>query len=277
MKRIEGRIALVTGAAGGIGRATAVRLAEKGAHVALADVNESGLDETRSRVERLGVRATTHLVDVADRAAMEDLVRQIESAHGGLHVLVNNAGVAVSATFEDHTLEDFQWLIGINFWGVVHGCKLFMPLLRQADEAHIVNVSSVFGLIGMPMNSAYCASKFAVYGLSESLRVELSDTHIGVTCVQPGGVATDIVKSARWTDDPAAAALRPRTERAFARMMPPERAAKAIVRGIERNSHRVLITREAHVIDAAKRAFPSLTSALVARGWRRAWTGIVGR
>lgn len=261
-------MAVVTGAASGIGRATAVKLAEKGAHLALVDVNDRGLAETRAEVERLGRRVTSHDCDVADRARMEDLVRDVERAHGGAHIVVNNAGVAVSGTFEDQSLEDFHWLMGINFWGVVHGCKLFLPLLRRADEAHIVNVSSVFGLMGMPLNSAYCSSKFAVYGLSESLRAELSDTAIGVTCVQPGGIATNIVEAARFVGGAEAGELRSRAVRSFQRMMPPDKAAAAIVRGIERNAHRVLITREAYVIDAAKRAFPSWSAEVVAKRWR---------
>ena len=161
---------MVTGAASGIGRATALRLAEKGAHLALVDVNDRGLTEVRAEIERLGRRVSVHDCDVADRSRMEDLVRAVESAHGCVHIVVNNAGVGVASSFEDLPLEDFHWLIGINFWGVVHGCKLFLPLLRRQDEAHIVNISSVFGIMGMPLNSAYCASKFAVAGLSESLR-----------------------------------------------------------------------------------------------------------
>ncbi|MBE7481711.1 MAG: SDR family NAD(P)-dependent oxidoreductase [Polyangiaceae bacterium] len=277
MKRLRDRVAVVTGAASGIGRATAVRLAEKGAHLALVDIDDRRLAETRADVERLGRRATTHDCDVADRARMESLVADVEKAHGAVHVLVNNAGVAVSGTFEDQSLEDFHWLIGINLWGVVHGCKLFLPLLRRADEAHIVNVSSVFGLIGMPLNSAYCASKFAVYGLSESLRAELSDTNIGVTCVQPGGIATNIVQAARFVGGAEAETLRARAVRSFRRMLPPEKAAEAIVRGIEKNSHRVLITREAILLDAAKRAFPSWSSDLVARRWRKMLPGILER
>lgn len=259
---------MVTGAASGIGRATAQRLAEKGAHLALVDVNEHGLAEARAEIERLGRRVSVHACDVADRSRMEDLVRAVEGAHGGAHIVVNNAGVGVAATFEEQSFEDFHWLMGINFWGVVHGCKLFLPLLRRQDEAHIVNISSVFGIMGMPLNSAYCASKFAVAGLSESLRAELSDTKIGVTSVHPGGVATNIVVASRCSGGAEAEAIRAQTARRFERMMPPAKAAHAIVRGIENDSPRVLITREAHLIDAAKRASPSLATELVAKNWR---------
>jgi len=268
MRSFRDRIALVTGAASGIGQATAEALAREGCHLVLVDLNEQGLAETRERVEKLGRRASVHIVDVADRSAMEKLGTEVERAHGELHILVNNAGVAVAATFEAHSLEDFEWLMGINFWGVVYGCKTFLPLLRRVDEAHIVNVSSVFGLVGVPMNSSYCASKFAVRGLSESLRAELWDTPIGVTSVHPGGVATNIVKAARFVETEGLPDLHARTVRAFERMLPPSKAAKLIVRGIRRNAPRVLITREAHFIDAAKRAFPAWASELVGFRWR---------
>ncbi|MBI3204715.1 MAG: SDR family NAD(P)-dependent oxidoreductase [Myxococcales bacterium] len=268
MKRLRDRVAVVTGAASGIGRATALCLADRGAHLALVDVDDRGLGEVRAEVERRGRRASVHDCDVADRARMEALAADVEREHGGVEILVNNAGVGVAASFEEQSLEDFHWLIGINFWGVVHGCKFFLPLLRRADEAHIVNLSSVFGILGMPLNSAYCASKFAVAGLSESLRAELSDTAIGITSVHPGGIATNIAASARFRGGPEAEALRARAVRSFARMMPPAEAARAIVRGIERGSPRVLITREAYLIDAAKRAAPAWASQLVARGWR---------
>jgi NAD(P)-dependent dehydrogenase (short-subunit alcohol dehydrogenase family) len=268
MRSFRDRIALVTGAASGIGQATAEALAREGCHLVLVDLNEQGLAETRERVEKLGRRASVHVVDVADRSAMEKLGSEVERAHGELHILMNNAGVAVAATFEGHSLEDFEWLMGINFWGVVYGCKTFLPLMQRADEAHIVNVSSVFGLVGVPMNSSYCASKFAVRGLSESLRAELSDTRIGVTSVHPGGIATNIVKAARFVETEGLPDLHARTVRAFERMLPPSKAAAVIVRGIRRNAPRVLITREAYLIDAAKRAFPAWASELVGLRWR---------
>lgn len=271
MKRLRDRVAVVTGAASGIGRATALCLAEHGAHLALADVNLEALSSTSRLAELSGVRVSVHRVDVADRDGMEAFAADVERQHGRAEIVVNNAGVAVAATFEEQSLEDFHWLMGVNFWGVVHGCRYFLPLLRRADEGHIVNVSSMFGLMGMPLNSAYCASKFAVYGLSESLRAELTQTSIGVTCVQPGGVATNIVKAARFSGEAAEPSRRNGAVRAFERMLPPEKAAAAIVRGIRRNSHRVLITREAHALDVAKRAFPSGSANLVARAWPFVW------
>ena len=269
MKRLEDRVVVVTGAASGIGRATALAFADAGAHLALADVNADGLEQTRALIAPKGRRATTHLTDVADEARVRELAGAVEREHGGAHVLVNNAGVSVGASFEDHSLEDFRWLIGINFWGVIYGCKYFLPQLRRADEAHIVNLSSVFGIVGVPLNSSYCASKFAVRGFSESLRAELADSTIGVTSVHPGGVATNIVRASRFTEPQGMEGIHERTARAFEKMLPPERAAKLIVQAVRKNAPRLLITREAHLIDAAKRLFPAFASEMVGRRWKK--------
>lgn len=269
MKRLEERIAVVTGAAGGIGRATAQLLARRGCHLALVDLDADGLAETARDVRAVGRRASEHVVDVSDEQRMRALAQEVERTHGGAHVLVNNAGVSVAATFEDQSLEDFRWLMGINFWGVVYGCKFFLPLLRRADEAHIANVSSVFGMVGVPLNSSYCSSKFAVRGLSETLRAELATSSIGVTSVHPGGVATNIVKRSRFVEPAGLEGIQAKTVRAFQRMLPPEKAAEAIVHGIEKNRARVLIARETYLIDAAKRLMPVLSSELVGRHWRR--------
>lgn len=268
MKRLQDRVAVVTGAGSGIGRATALALAREGCHLALCDVDETGLEETRGLVAG-GRRTTQHVVDVADWNRMQRFAEEVRDAHGGADVLVNNAGVSVAARFVDHSLEDFQWLFGINFWGVVHGCKLFLPQLLEGDEGHIVNVSSIFGVVGMPMNSSYCASKFAVRGLSESLRAELVGSGVGVTSVHPGGVATRIVDAARFVEPEDMRGVHERARQAFKKMLPPEKAADAIVRGIRRNAPRVLITKEAHALDAVKRAFPALTGELVGRHWHR--------
>ncbi len=269
MKTFENRIAVITGAASGIGQAVAEAFATEGCDVAIADMNETGLAETATRVERRGRRATRHVVDVSKRSEMDRFVGEVESEHGGANIIVNNAGVSVAKTFEQHSLEDFEWLFGVNFWGVVYGCKLFLPLLRQAEEAHIVNISSIFGIIGVPMNSSYCASKFAVRGLSESLRVELADSGIGVTSVHPGGIATNIVASARWSEDEGAQKTQNETVASFKSMMPPSEAARRIVDGVANDKQRVLITKEAHLGDALQRISPRAVSRLVAGRWRK--------
>ena len=267
MRRLEGRTAVVTGAAGGIGRAIAEKLAAAGCHLALCDRNESGLAETAESVQALGRRASRHVVDVSKRPAMEALVADVLSFHGSCHILVNNAGVTVISTFENQTLDDFEWLMGVNFWGTVYGCKLFLPALLAADEAHIVNLSSVFGILGVPMQSAYCASKFAVRGLSESLRAELSSTRVGVTSVHPAGVATNIVRDARYSAR-AVGSMRDNLVNRFSKETQPDEIADRVVLAIRKNHPRVLVARGARVIDTMQRASPAVGSRVVARIWK---------
>ncbi|MBW2314797.1 MAG: SDR family NAD(P)-dependent oxidoreductase [Deltaproteobacteria bacterium] len=264
MKQLRDRVAVVTGAASGIGAALAAALAEKGCHVALVDRNEDGLREAARHVEATGRKASIHVVDVADREAMRTLPDRVVAEHGHIHIVVNNAGVDLDASFEDSSLEDLDWIFGINFWGVIYGCKFFLPHLRREEEAHIVNLSSLFGIIGVPNQSAYCTSKYAVRGLSESLWSEISKDGIGVTTVHPGGIKTNIARSARHAagGDPEELA------EAFDRMArtSPAKAAAKIVRGIERNAMRVRITPETWVFDWMKRIFPTWTQALIRWG-----------
>jgi short-subunit dehydrogenase len=269
MRTLIDRVSVVTGAASGIGRATAQVLAERGSHLALCDVDGAGLESAARELAATGRRISTHVVDVSDKPRMSALPQEVLDRHGAVHVVINNAGVSVASTFKDHSLEDFEWLFGINFWGVVYGCKFFLPKLLEADEAHIVNISSVFGFTGVPMNSSYCASKFAVRGLTETLRTELSGTRVGVTCVHPGGIATNIAQNARFHEPSALQGLKQQTVDRFKRMMPPEKAGAAIVRAIEKNTARLLITPEAYVVDTIKRLFPALSTELVAWRWRK--------
>lgn len=267
MKRIEGKAAVVTGAASGIGRATAELLARRGCRLAICDVNEEGLEETRRRIEQGGGTVTSHGVDVADKRAMAAFAHEVSERHGGAQILVNNAGVSVTVPFADMSLEDFEWIVGINFWGVVYGCKLFLPQLLEAGEGHIVNVSSVFGIIGLPTQSAYASTKFAVRGLSESLRAELASRNVGVTSVHPGAIKTNIVRDSRV--NPEGEDLKAQTTEWFERNgMDPAAAAQVIVRSIERNAPRAMITAGAYGIDFGKRLMPETTdrvATLIAR------------
>jgi NAD(P)-dependent dehydrogenase (short-subunit alcohol dehydrogenase family) len=270
MKTLMDRVAVVTGAASGIGRATAVALAKEGCDLAICDVNQVGLDETAELVRATGRRACTHHVDVSDKARMQRYADEVFAEYGKVHIVVNNAGVTVTAPFADHSLEDFEWIVGINFWGVVYGCKFFLPYLRQQDEAHIVNISSVFGLVGVPLQTSYCATKFAVRGFTEALWVELKSLGIGVTSIHPGGVRTNIAKSARATD---AAAKQQGVDLIEKVSITPEKCAGQIVKAIKKNKQRQLVTRETVFVDGIKRLAPVFAQSMLARGYER---GVVG-
>jgi short-subunit dehydrogenase len=264
MREIRGAVAVVTGAASGIGRALAVDLARGGAQLALADVNSSGLEETRKLLGDAVAR--TYAVDVSQASAVEDLANRVQQDFGRAQLLVNNAGVALLGTLAEVSLEDMEWLVQINLWGVIYGCKFFLPMLQREPDAHIVNVSSIFGLIGPPGQTAYAASKFAVRGFSESLREELRATSaIKVTSVHPAGIATPIAHNARAGRSITAAA-RQEAEEYFKKVavISPEEASRAIMKGILGNKNRVLIGRDAYRIDRIQRLFPSRASSMFA-------------
>ena len=204
----------VTGGGSGIGRATSELLARRGCDLALVDVNEAGMAETAERVRATGRKASLHQADVSERAQMEALPEQVLREHRHVHIVMNNAGVGLTGTLEETSVEDFEWILGINFWGVFYGCKCFLPHLRREDEAHIVNVSSMLAFMGLPAQSAYCATKSAVRGLTEALYAELSDTRIGVTGVFPGATRTNIVRASRFPDEEQKQRIAERVERA---------------------------------------------------------------
>jgi short-subunit dehydrogenase len=262
-------VAVVTGAASGIGREVALELARKGCALALVDLNESGLEDTANAARGLGAKVSTHRVDVASRSHMEQLPGQVITEHGHVHVVVNNAGVSVSGELVDQSLDDFAWIVGINFWGVVYGCKLFLPYLLAEDEGHIVNLSSLFGLVGVPTQVSYNATKYAVRGISEALISELVGTNVGVTCVHPGGVRTNIVRAAR-ASTPRNEQENEETAEAFERFaMPPQKAAWKIVRAIERNQARLRIGVETYVGDWLKRLAPVTVQRVLGWGYKR--------
>ena len=244
---LRGRTALVTGAGSGIGRGLAQVLGDRGVRLALADIDEAGLAETASALPAAAA-VSTHRLDVADRAAVQRLPEAVSAAHGRLDLLFNNAGVAIGGTFLEASEADFEWLFEINFWGVVRMTRAFLPLLARSDDARIVNLSSIYGIVAPPGQTAYSASKFAVRGFSNALRHELDEagSRIGVTVVHPGGVATNIARRARLPAGVSSADVQARLERvqSFLRM-PPLRAAEIIVRGVERRRARVLVGNDA--------------------------------
>jgi len=260
MRELRGKVAVVTGAASGIGRALCELLAEKGCALALVDMNASGLEETARDIRKRGGQAHTFLADVADRERMRRLPDEVVEVFGAVHILVNNAGVSVGATFAEHSMEDLDWILGINLGGVLHGCKFFLPHLAQQDEAHIVNLSSMFAFFGLAGQSSYCITKAGIRALSEALWTELADTSVRVTLVHPGAIRTNIIRAARIADEEGRLTGIEQLERWG---HSPEKAARKIVRAIERNRPRVLIGPEATLIDWAKRLFPVGTHRLL--------------
>lgn len=251
-------IVVITGAASGIGRALALRLAKEGiAGLAIADVNAEGLDETARMIESAGPRVSKHQLNVADLDHMREFAASVVIQHGRVTHLINNAGVALFGTIEEVSIEDLEWLMSINFWGTVYGVKLFLPILREQPEAHIVNVSSVFGFIAPPGNAAYSASKFAVRGLTEALRHELKGTSVAVSCVHPGGVATNIARGGKLGAH-ANASVKEKIVKYHTKVShtTADQAAETIVRGIKRRSKRILVGMDARLIDVVHRAAP---------------------
>jgi butyryl-CoA dehydrogenase len=274
MRRFDGRVAAITGAGSGIGRALAVELAGRGTHLALCDIDEVGLTDTVARCEGQGVKVTAQRVDVADRASVEAWADQVVADHGAVHLVVNNAGVALGATIESMSYDDFEWLMDINFWGVVHGTKAFLPKLIDAGEGHIVNVSSVFGLLSIPSQSAYNAAKFGVRGFTDALRIELDVARNGVSCttVHPGGIKTNIVRNARMHESVAGFTRgTPDVGSDFDKvaMTTPEKAARQILTAVERNRRRALIGPDAKALDLLARLPAGLYQRAIVLGARR--------
>lgn len=255
-QRVRGAVAAVTGAGSGMGRALARQLASLGCNLAIADVDAARLGET---AETLGaVRCTRHVLDVADRGAVEAFAADVVAQHGGVNMVFNNAGVAASGNLEVLPYEDFEWLMGINFWGVVHGCKSFLPYLRRADWGHIVNTSSVFGLMSVPTQTAYHSAKFAVKGFTDSLSQELRDTSISVSCVMPGGVKTNIVRSSRYVPNDNASPTKEEVVSSFESLarLTPDQAAAEILHGVARGRRRILVGNDARLFAALVRLLP---------------------
>jgi NAD(P)-dependent dehydrogenase (short-subunit alcohol dehydrogenase family) len=255
--KLSNRVALVTGAGGGIGRATAFALARRGCHLALADIDGDAAEQTARQAREFGVRTTSHQLDVADREQVRALPESVVAGHQRIDLLVNNAGVALGGTFEQVSEEDFDWLMEINFHAVVRMTRAFLPLLHRSDDARIVNVSSIYGIVSPAGQSAYSASKFAVRGFSNALRHELAASKVGVSVVHPGGVATSIATNARVpAGAPPEQVERGRVVAQKLLRMPPERAGEIIARGIELRQPRILVGGDAKFVALLERLAP---------------------
>jgi short-subunit dehydrogenase len=278
MTAIRGAAAAVTGAAGGIGRALALELAARGCDLALADRDEAGLRAVAAEIAKAGPRkVTVHRVDVGEPAEIAGFAQAAISAHPGLNIVVNNAGVALLGQFTEIDQAQFDWLMNINFWGVVHSTRAFLPHLARQRAAHIVNLSSIFGIIAPPGQTAYAAAKFAVRGFSESLRHELqtANSPVRLTVVHPGGVATNIARNSRTGTGVTDNAQRAEAIERFDKVAKttPQAAALRIIQGIEKNKPRILIGHDARMIDILQRLRPGTYWSVLAKKIEQAAKG----
>lgn len=289
MEQFSGKVAAITGAGSGIGRGLALELAAEGCHLALSDVDDAGLAETVTIVERVigeragvpaGVNVSSARVDVVDREAVEAWAAAIVDEFGQVNLIFNNAGVALSANVSVMTYESFRWLMDINFWGVVHGTMAFLPHLRASGDGHVVNISSVFGLLGIPTQSAYNSAKFAVRGFTDALRTELDIEQCGVsaTTIHPGGIRTNIARNARFEfaeHEEAVDAEQVAVDFERITRTTPEKAARLILGAVRKNKRRALIGPDAHLFDAAARISPRASQWALGKVAARSTTALV--
>ena len=277
MNSFINKVAAITGAGSGIGRALALNLAGQGCNLAIADVNAAGLKETAEAARQHGVKVLETVVNVADRAAVHSWADEVVREFGKVNLIFNNAGVAHAGTVEGSDYAEYEWIMNINFWGVMHGTKAFLPYLKATGDGHIVNISSIFGLFAQPGMSAYNATKFAVRGFTEALRQELDMDACGVSasCVHPGGIKTNIAKTARMNDSLSkvtgqdADTARSQFHDQLLRTTP-EKAAEVILNGVRRNQRRILIGGDAVATDLMQRSLPALYQRLVVTTMRLA-------
>lgn len=258
MKTLKDKVAAVTGAGSGIGRMLAVNLAKEGCHLAISDISEQGLNETAGMLKTAGVKITTHAVDVSKRAMVEQYAEDVVKQHGRADIIINNAGVAVMDTVEDVSYDDFEWVMNIDFWGVVYGTKAFLPYLKKQPEGYIVNISSINAMVPFKNNGPYNCAKFAVRGLNETLMMELVGTGVRIMSVHPGGIDTNIARNGRFRraanpemDHEAAINLFSKIARTSA-----DKAARAIITGMKKKRQRQLVGLDAHILALCKRLFP---------------------
>ena len=262
MKNFKNKVAAITGAGSGMGQQLAVLLAKAGCHLSISDVNEKGLAETVELVKPYNVRVTSKKVNVAKLEEVRAWAADTVQNHGSVNMIFNNAGVALGSTVEGANYEDLEWIMGINYWGVVYGTKEFLPYIKKTGEGYIINTSSLFGLTAQPTQSAYNSSKFAVRGFTESLRQELDIENCGVSalCVHPGGIRTNIANDARMNDSLKSLGMNPeKSAKAFNKLlrMPAEDASQQILDAVLKNKRRLLIGNDAKAIDLMQRILPT--------------------
>ncbi|MFC3901958.1 SDR family NAD(P)-dependent oxidoreductase [Acinetobacter marinus] len=264
MKNFQGKVVAITGAGSGIGRALAIRFAQAGCDLALSDINYAAVEATKQMVNNdYDCNISCHQLDVSDRKAFYAWANHVVAYHGKVNMIINNAGVALSGTVDSLSIEDYEWIMDINVWGVIYGTKAFLPYLEQSGEGHIVNISSIFGLTSQPLMSGYNTSKFAVRGFTESLRQDLALTNscVSATCVHPGGIKTNIAQAARVSDSVAEAtgkdskAATKDFEMTF--ITTPEKAADTIFHAVKNDKRRVLVGPDAKVYDWVVRLMPT--------------------
>lgn len=278
MKAFQGKVAVITGAGSGLGQALAKGLVIAGCHVALVDVSEESLQATKVILEKVlldnelllsgAVNVSCHVIDVASRVQMEALPAAVIANHGRVDLLFNNAGVVIEKRFETQSIEDWERMLNINLWGVIYGCKFFLPHLVQQAESYVVNTSSLAGFLGMPSQTAYCATKAAVKALSEGLYAEYRGRGVNVVSVHPGAVNTNIFAGAiASSDDPVA------SEKMFAMVkkmaMKPDVAAAKILKAVQKKRQRVVVGLDAKLVDVIKRLMPVLVHRIFSWGFQK--------
>lgn len=253
MRSFKDKVAVITGAGSGIGQALAIELAKAGAQLAISDINLENVAATAQQCAALGAKVKHYRLDCGNRDAIYAHADEVMKDFGSVNLLINNAGVAVNATVRELTDEDFHWLMDINFWGMVHGTRAFLPHLTASGDGHLVNISSIFGMVGVPKQSAYNAAKFAIRGFTEALRQELilEKAPVQVSCVHPGGIKTNIAKAARKGPSDKDKDISINFDN-FARTTPSQ-AANIILRGIKRNKPRIFVGMDSKVIDLLQR------------------------
>lgn len=269
MKNLQDKVVVITGAASGIGKALAQHFAKAGSHLALNDFNEEGLLQTVKELQSIATgKVFSAPFDVSKVENFEKFAQQVSKTFGRVDIVINNAGVALGkVTIEEVSYKDFEWVMNINFWGMVYGTKTFLPLLKKQPEAAVINISSVFGLAGIGHQGAYCSSKFAIRGFTESLRMEslLDFPQVTIHTVHPGGIKTSIVKNSRWVEEDISEKEKEEMTKNFERMFitTPESAATTIIKGIQKKKSKIVIGRDGKQLDWIVRLFPTRYSKII--------------